>query len=102
MNRLLRIALALVGLGSGCSKESPLTQGEFTKEYAKALRGSAELKVDIVRDLELKVTTRDGRESTSFLDNAYRTYRQDPSAKKAVIQRFVSAGSDVALLNHDK
>lgn len=42
--------------------------------------------------MELKVTTADGLESTSFLDNAYDTYRLDPKSKQEVIKKFVAAG----------
>jgi uncharacterized protein YtpQ (UPF0354 family) len=97
MNRLLKVALALIGLGAGCSKELPLTPSNFTKEYALALQSSSQLNVEVVRDLHLKVTTSNGRESTSFLDNAYKEYLAEPSAKKAVIERFVASAIDVAL-----
>jgi uncharacterized protein YtpQ (UPF0354 family) len=46
----------------------------------------------IVRDLELKVTSPGGRDSTSFLHNAYDAYKQDPQATVDVIRRFVAAG----------
>ena len=52
-----------------------LTPTQFTTEYAEVMRKSApNLKVNVVRDLELKLTTADGHESTSFLGNAYDTY----------------------------
>jgi len=70
-----------------------LKPGEFTSEFATALRKSSpELLVEIVRDLELKVTTAGGQESTSFLDNAYDTYKLDPKSKNEVIKQFVAAG----------
>ena len=70
-----------------------MTPGEFTRAFSEALsKAEPGLKVVIVRDLELKVTAADGRDSTSFLDNAYDTYKQDPKAKDDVIKRFVTAG----------
>ena len=93
MKRPLQMLLAAVGLSSGCSRSDVLRPREFTREFAEALRKAGPgLTVSIVKDLELKVTTADGRDSTSFLDNAYDVYRQDPQAKAEVIQRFVTAG----------
>ncbi|MBN9692912.1 MAG: DUF1444 family protein [Verrucomicrobia bacterium] len=93
MKRFFQLVLAAVGLCFGCSQSGVVTPREFTREFAEALRkASPELKVAVVRDLELKITSADGRDSTSFLDNAYDTYKQDPKAKADVIQRFVAAG----------
>lgn len=93
MKRFVQLVLATVGLCSGCSQSGVVTPREFTREFAEALRRAGSgLKVDIVKDLELKVTSADGRDSTSFLDNAYDVYRQDPKTKADVIQRFVTAG----------
>ncbi len=93
MKRILQLLLAAVGLCSGCSQSDVMTPREFTSAFADALRKAAPgFKVAIVRDLELKVTSADGRDSTSFLDNAYDMYKQDPKAKDDVIQRFVTAG----------
>jgi len=50
------------------------------------------LSVVIVKDLELKIKSADGRSSTSLLHNAYDMYKQEPKAKIDVIQRFVTAG----------
>ncbi len=95
MKRLLHLLLAAIGCFAGCSKSDILSPGQFTREFAESLRRSQPgLNVVVVRDLELKVTSGDGRESTSFLDNAYATYKQDPKAKADVIQRFVAAGLD--------
>lgn len=91
----MQLLLAAIGLCSGCSHSDKINPGEFTREFAGALRkASPGLRVVIVRDLELKVTSPDGRDSTSFLDNAYDMYKQDPKAKDDVIQRFIAAGLD--------
>lgn len=95
VKRFIQAGLAALGLCSGCSKSEVLTPGQFTNEFAQELRkASSELKVEVVKDLELKVTTADGRESTSFLDNAYDTYKLDPKSKQEVIQNFVASGID--------
>lgn len=93
MKRFIQTALAVFGLCSGCTKTDILTPAQFTNQYADALRKSSpELKVEVVRDMQLKVTTADGRESTYFLDNAYDTYKQYPKSKDDVIRQFVAAG----------
>ena len=93
MKRFIQGALVALGICSGCSKPDILTPAQFTKEYADVFRKSLPgLKVEVVKDMELKVTTADGLESTSFLDNAYGTYKQDPKSKQEIIKRFVAAG----------
>lgn len=93
MNRFLQLMLACLTLCSGCSKSDVLTPRDFTREFAEAYRRAKPgVKVAVVTDLELKVTSADGRDSTSFLDNAYDTYKQDPKAKGDVIQRYIAAG----------
>jgi len=70
---------------------------EFTRYFAEALRHARpNMKVVIVKDLELKITSADGRDLTSFLDNAYDTYKLDPKAKADVIQRFVASALETA------
>jgi uncharacterized protein YtpQ (UPF0354 family) len=92
MKRLIQAALAALGLCSGCSKSDVLTPTQFTSEFAQELRkASPELRVEVVKDMELKVTTADGRESTSFLDNAYDLYMQDPKSKEDIFEKYVAA-----------
>jgi uncharacterized protein YtpQ (UPF0354 family) len=91
MSRIVQVIVAAVGLCCGCSKQT-LPPSQFTKEFADALRQSSPgLKVEIIRDLELKVTSANGSDSTAFLDNAYGMYRQDPKAKSEVIGKFIAA-----------
>ena len=93
MKRVIQAVLAALGLCSGCSKSDVLTPTQFTIEFADELRKTAPgVEVEVVRDMELEVRTADGRESTSFLDNAYDTYKQDPKSKQGIIKRFVAAG----------
>jgi uncharacterized protein YtpQ (UPF0354 family) len=72
-----------------------MTPSDFTREFAGAL-GQARpgLKVAVVRDLQMEVTSATGREPMLFLDNAYDTYKQDPKAKAVVMQRYVNAYLD--------
>ncbi|MDB6029015.1 MAG: hypothetical protein JWM68_5238 [Verrucomicrobiales bacterium] len=93
MKRFIQAILAALGLCSGCSKSDILSPNQFTSEIAEAFRKSSpEFKVEIVREMEVKLTTIDGRETTSFLNNAYDVYKQDPKSKKDVIQRYVTSG----------
>lgn len=93
MKRFLQAGLAALGLCSGCSQSDVLTPTRFTSEFAHELhRASPELRIKVVKDLELRITTADGRESTSFLDNAYDIYKLDPKLKQEVIKKFVMAG----------
>jgi uncharacterized protein YtpQ (UPF0354 family) len=93
MKRLGKLLLAAVAVCSGCSHSDIVTPGEFTREFADALRKACPgFKVTIVRDMELKVTGPDGHDSTSFLNNAYDLYKQDPKAKADLIQRYVASG----------
>jgi uncharacterized protein YtpQ (UPF0354 family) len=97
MNRIVRIILASLGLCGGCSKSGTLTPSQFTEECAKALHErSASLKVEIVRDLELRLTATNGYESRSFLYNAYDLYRLDPTAKATCVERVVAAALEMA------
>lgn len=92
MKRFTQILIAALGLCSGCSRTDVLSPSKFTSEFSDALRqASPELKVDVVQDLELKVTTSDGSTTTAFLNNAYDLYKRDPKSKDEVIQKYVAA-----------
>jgi uncharacterized protein YtpQ (UPF0354 family) len=93
IKRLLQSLLVALGLFSACSKSDILTPARFTDEFVKAMRKSeSSLKIEVVSEMQLKVTPANGRESTLFLDNAYSSYRQDPQSKKDIIKRYVAAG----------
>ncbi len=92
MKRVMAILLAMVAVCYASSPSGVMSPSEFTRDFTDALRKEKpELKVVIVRDLELKVTFADGHGSTSFLDNAYDIYKQDPKTKVNVIQRFIAS-----------
>ncbi len=96
MGRLIRLLLVALGLCSGCSKTKVLTPSQFTSECVKALRErSPSLKIEVVRDLELRVTGSDGHEFAHFLYNTYDLYRQDPRAKTPLIDRVVAAALEM-------
>lgn len=95
MPNLLRILLANLGLLAGCAKTKPLSSGQFTGECAAALRAARpDWVVNTTRDLELAVSVAGKDPATSFLNNAYDVYRQNPAALQDVISRYVAAGID--------
>jgi uncharacterized protein YtpQ (UPF0354 family) len=70
-----------------------MSPSEFTSEFASAMRkADSSLQVEVVAELELKITPSNGNARTSFLNNAYDTYKQDPEAKDDLIARFVTVG----------
>jgi uncharacterized protein YtpQ (UPF0354 family) len=92
MNRFAKLLLVTLALCCGHAKGDILTQSEFTQEFAESLsQARPALKVTIVRDLQLKITTEDGRDTFSFLNNAYDTYQQNPKARAEILQRYVAA-----------
>jgi len=69
-----------------------LTPAQFTKEFVGMLcTASPDLKITVIKELELKIKQPNGKEHTTFLYNTYDTYQTDPKLKEAVLQRFVSS-----------
>jgi uncharacterized protein YtpQ (UPF0354 family) len=96
MKPLAPLLLVTLALWAGCSKAAVLSPSEFTQEFAESLRQARPgLKVEIVKDLQLKVASASGRDSLTFLDNAYDTYKQDPNKKAEVIQRYITGGFEL-------
>ena len=74
-----------------------LTPEAFTDEFAEELRrAQPDWEVTVAAELELKVVGSDGKDSVSYLHNAYDAYRQDPSQKEAVIRDFIDATADMS------
>jgi uncharacterized protein YtpQ (UPF0354 family) len=89
------IAAVVLMLFPGCSKSNLITTTQFTTEFAEELRqASPGLKVSVLGNLQLQITAADGSQSTSYLDNAYNTYKQDPKLKPEIMQRFAAAMLD--------
>ncbi|MBP7864886.1 MAG: DUF1444 family protein [Acidobacteria bacterium] len=74
------------------ARPSPLiSPAAFTRAYAKACRESIpDVQVQVVRDLEVKVTARDTGEFMAYLSNAYDSYRNDPDSRDNVIRAHVA------------
>jgi uncharacterized protein YtpQ (UPF0354 family) len=87
-NRLLTLigGLAVVG----CNQSQTLSPQKFTETFAAEMRKAVPtLNVTIVAPLELRVKDATGHETTSFLDNAYRSYRMTPADGDAIIAQYV-------------
>ena len=66
-----------------------LSPGEFTAEFADALRAELAASTVTVRaDLELVIKSPDGKEATAFLRNAYQEYSTAPSGELANVIWF--------------
>lgn len=93
MRRILPVLLAALSACCGCSKSGVMTPHDFTVEFAESLaEARPELNVTIVGDLEVKAAAADGNEFSSYLDNAYDLYRQNPESKADLFQRYIAAG----------
>lgn len=98
MNRRFPLFLLALIFSSGCSKSGPDTPAEFTKSYVEAMHAArADLKVEVVKDLELKVTTTDDHSVNTFLNNAYDVYKQDPRDKAKVLKNYVATGIETVV-----
>jgi uncharacterized protein YtpQ (UPF0354 family) len=95
MKLLVLFLLAVMGLW-GCSDSRPMPPREFTQEFARAVRvampGST---VTIKGDKELRIADANGKEITTFLDNAYATYSQDPKSFPEVVRRYVASVAEL-------
>jgi hypothetical protein len=74
-----------------------LTPEAFTREYAAKLRAAMPgRQVEVLGPLELRVTGGQGPEYSSFLDNAYGEYLQNPDARDEILERRVAAALEMA------
>ncbi|HVM61724.1 MAG TPA: DUF1444 family protein [Verrucomicrobiae bacterium] len=91
MRKLISSLLCALGL-SGCSGGHILTPQAYTRDFAAKLQASAPgYRVEVKRDLELRVIDSAGKEQTAFLDNSYAEYRLNPQNKDSIIARYASA-----------
>jgi len=75
--------------------KEPLGRAQFTEHVAGQLRKAVPgLTVTVIRDLELRAVTKDQRESTVFLDNAYAELAHDPDDLDAIVARHVASAKE--------
>ena len=73
-------------------KNPSLTEAEFTRLYAQAAAvelKSAEVKITGGRELSIKLT--DGSELKSFLDNAWKEAKTNPTNRPEIVSRYLRA-----------
>ncbi len=93
MKRLFALLSCLVSFA--CTPQT-LSPSRFTEEFSKAVRlASPSTRVAVKSDLEVLLTNSAGKDSTVFLDNAYKEYLQDNYGIDGVIQRYVASYLDV-------
>lgn len=86
MKYIVALIACLISLASHAQTLSPK---QFTETFATELRKtSPATKVTVKANLELLLTNAAGKESTAFLDNAYKSYQQDTTLLRDVIQRY--------------
>lgn len=91
MKRFLASLIYMLGL-SGLAHAAPLTEDQFTKVFAKALRSAQPaISATVKGRLELSVKDAEGKETTAFLDNAYTQYLRDPKAIDDIIKSYVAS-----------
>ena len=99
LNSFFRIATRLGGAQRGLVRWLPesdaklvlLTGAQFTEQYCETLRQAVpDHRVQIVKDLEIKVVDPTGKESGGFLANVYGHYKSAPEHKADIIQKYVA------------
>ena len=101
----MKIIILLITFGIPfCSfsyAQSVLSPKQFTDAFIFELK-KAYPKSEIIKkgDLELRVKNQDSSDHSVFLDNAYDSYKQDPSQLQDIIARYVV--SAVETLNYNK
>lgn len=90
MKKLISLLVCILVL-SACSGERPLSKSAYTEDFAARLRQAAALKVEIRAELELKITTPAGSDTTAYLDNGYQEYCAYPKEREAIYARFIDS-----------
>ncbi len=97
MKKIRSLLLVLICLFSTAAI-ADLKPAEFRDKFIRALDVEAnQFDIEIIGALEFKVTTADGNEFTSYLDNAYALYLQDPDEIESVLEQYVSGLMESAL-----
>lgn len=69
-------------------------QEAFARDFISAMQTQyPEYKIERTGTLQLKVTSKTGREATLFLDNAFAGAQADPKARQDTINRYVKAAA---------
>lgn len=90
--RIFPAILCALGLSSQAAVQAGPSPEGFTQEFLTALqRALPSHTVSVTGPLRLVLKNSQGEESTASLDNAFNEYLQDPTAKLAIIERYVAS-----------
>jgi uncharacterized protein YtpQ (UPF0354 family) len=88
----LKAPLLILGIVLVACSRSTDSKATFTEEFVAALRSSdPALKVEMVGELEVRVSNANGKPYTIFLANAYAQARTDPSVRADIIKDHVAS-----------
>ena len=87
--------------GGSAGAQTTLSHQDFVAQYIAALHAAEPtVRIDIVSELQVKITRENEEELQAFLGNAYETYLQSPSQLDEIIDTYVV--SIVETINRDK
>src|SRR6267142_44914 len=96
--RVLAMLLTCVSALVGCRQRELLSPARFTQHFAKQLgQAIPDRTVTVLRDLELRTSTREGHETRVFLDNAYNEFKRDPASIDVIVTRFVASAMETVV-----
>jgi uncharacterized protein YtpQ (UPF0354 family) len=91
MKRFLASLIITLGLSS-IANAAPLSADQFTQIFAKKLKQTQPaIDLTVKGDLLLIIKDADGKETTTYLDNAYSQYLLDPTAVDEVLKTYVAS-----------
>jgi uncharacterized protein YtpQ (UPF0354 family) len=92
MKNIGLITILLFGLVTAVNAGDFLSKEDFANKYASVVESMhPEAKAEVVNELEVGITLPDGRELTSFLDNAYTDYKNNPKDIDNVLTAYAEA-----------
>ncbi len=94
MRQLVLAMFACCALGAHAD-DAVLDAREFAERYAALAASTYGVTASVIDELEVRIETDDERSSTSYLDNAYRMYLDDPDTLDSVLGRFVASLDDM-------
>ncbi|ADE11348.1 DUF1444 family protein [Sideroxydans lithotrophicus] len=91
MKRFLASLIFTLGLSS-IATAAPLSADQFTKVFAKELKkAQPAINLTVKGDLLLIIKDPDGKETTTFLNNAYSQYLLDPTAVDEILKKYITS-----------
>lgn len=78
-----------------CQSNGQMNEAKFTKNYLKALEQKyPDVKYKITGDLKIEAE-KNGETMRHFLDNAYNTYKQEPSELDNILEMYSNSAGDL-------